>query len=414
MKPVAIIGMGMTLEDLTAKHLKIIETADILVGGKRLLDLFEESRARKKVIGKDIDGIVNFVKQEMKNSRVVVLASGDPMFFGIGRRLVNAVGNRNIRVFPNISSVAAAFARIKEPWDDVGVISLHGRKNASRLFKALEEENTLAVLTDPKNNPSWLAGRLLEKQFLNYKICVLEALGSSSEKIGWYTPTEAAGMKFRDPNMVVLKRGPIGTRDKTRLFLGAPDSWYDHHRGLITKSEIRTITLSKLRLSTDHVLWDLGAGSGSVAVEAGLLIKKGKIYAVEKDANRLAQIKNNRKRFGINNLTAIQAELPRGLEELPRPDRIFIGGGGRQLKSIMAAAAQYLKPEGVMVINTVLIPNVETARTTLEKLDFNTEVIQIQINRSWQMPWAERLEALNPVWVITGMRKSERGMRKHE
>ena len=414
MKPVAIIGMGMTLEDLTAKHLKIIETADILVGGKRLLDLFEESRARKKVIGKDIDGIVNFVKQEMKNSRVVVLASGDPMFFGIGRRLVNAVGNRNIRVFPNISSVAAAFARIKEPWDDVGVISLHGRKNASRLFKALEEENTLAVLTDPKNNPSWLAGRLLEKQFLNYKICVLETLGSSSEKIGWYTPTEAAGMKFRDPNMVVLKRGPIGTRDKTRLFLGAPDSWYDHHRGLITKSEIRTITLSKLRLSTDHVLWDLGAGSGSVAVEAGLLIKKGKIYAVEKDANRLAQIKNNRKRFGINNLTAIQAELPRGLEELPRPDRIFIGGGGRQLKSIMAAAAQYLKPEGVMVINTVLIPNVETARTTLEKLDFNTEVIQIQINRSWQMPWAERLEALNPVWIITGMRKSERGMRKHE
>ena len=149
-------------------------------------------------------------------------------------------------------------------------------------------------------------------------------------------------------------------------------------------------------------------------MEAGLLIKKGKIYAVEKDANRLAQIKNNRKRFGINNLTAIQAELPRGLEELPRPDRIFIGGGGRQLKSIMAAAAQYLKPEGVMVINTVLIPNVETARTTLEKLDFNTEVIQIQINRSWQMPWAERLEALNPVWVITGMRKSERGMRKHE
>jgi len=410
MKPVAIIGMGMTLEDLTARHLEIIHQADILVGGKRLLNHFKESRARKKVISKDIDGVVNFVKQEMKKKRVVVLASGDPMYFGIGRRLVNAVGDRNIRVFPNISSVAAAFARIKEPWDDVRVISLHGRKNEPRLFKALEEENTIAVFTDPKNNPAWLASRLLGNQFLNYKICVLESLGSVSEKIGWYTLSEAAGMEFTDPNMVVLKRGSIDPKDKTRLCLGAPDSWYDHHKGLITKSEIRAITLSKLRLATDHILWDLGAGSGSVATEAGLLIKKGKIFAVEKNADRLAQVTNNGKKFGIPNLTAIQAELPQGLEKLPRPDRIFIGGGGRQLKSIMTAAAQYLKPEGMMVINTVLIPNVETARATLEKLGFNTEIIQVQINRSRQMPWAERLEPLNPVWIITGIRKVECGM----
>jgi precorrin-6Y C5,15-methyltransferase (decarboxylating) len=294
----------------------------------------------------------------------------------------------------------------------VRVISLHGRKNEPRLFKALEEENTVAVFTDPKNNTAWLAGRLLENQCLNYKICVLEALGSASEKIGWYTLVEASGMEFTDPNMVVLKRGFSGTKDKRPLFLGAPDSWYDHHKGLITKSEIRAITLSKLRLETDHILWDLGAGSGSVAAEAGLLIKKGKIFAVEKQAERVAQIRTNKKRFGIGNLTAIQAELPQGLEELPRPDRVFIGGGGKQMKSIMTAAAQYLKPEGVMVINTVLIPNVETARATLEKLGFNTEIIQVQINRSRQMPWAERLEALNPVWIVTGIRKVECGMRK--
>jgi len=404
MKPVAIIGVGMTLGDLTAKHLEIIETADILVGGKRLLNLFSESRARKKIIGKDIDGVVNFVRQEMKKQKVVVLASGDPLFFGIGRRLVNAIGAKNTRVYPNISSVSAAFARIQEPWDDVRVISLHGRKNEGRLLKALEGENKLAVFTDPKNNPAWLAVRLLENQILNYKICVLEALGSSSEKVSWYTLAEAARMKFADPNMVVLKRSPIDTKAKERLLLGAPDNWFDHQKGLITKSEIRAITLSKLRLASDHILWDLGAGSGSVAVEAALLIKKGKIFAVEKNSERVTQIKNNKKIFGIGNLAAIQAELPQGLEELPRPDRVFIGGGGRRLKSIISAAAQYLKPEGVMVINTVLIPNVEAARATLEKLDFETEIIQVQINRSRQMPWAERLEALNPVWIISGFR----------
>ena len=407
MKPVTIIGIGMTLDDLTAKHLKIIEAADILVGGKRLLNLFKDSRAQKKVIGKDIDGVVKFVRQGMKKHKIVVIASGDPLFFGIGRRLVNAIGDRNIRIFPNISSVAAAFARIKEPWDDVRVISLHGRKNEPRLFKSLEEEDTIAVLTDPKNNPAWLAGRLLENQFLNYKICVLEALGSVSEKISWYTLTEAAGMEFTDPNMVVLQRSSIGTGKKERLVLGAPDSWYDHHKGLITKSEIRAITLSKLRLASEHILWDLGAGSGSVCMEASLIIKKGKIFAVEKNSERIEHIKNNKKRFGIGNLKSIQAELPQGLEKLPRPDRIFIGGGGKQLKSIISAAAQYLKPEGVMVINTVLIPNVEAARATLEKLDFNTEIIQVQINRSRQMPWAERLEAVNPVWIVTGIRKAE-------
>ena len=404
MKPVAIIGIGMTLEDLTARHLEMINQADILVGGKRLLNLFEESRARKKIIGKDIDGIVNFVKQEMKTKRVVVLASGDPMYFGIGRRLIDTIGARHTTVYPNISSVAAAFALIKEPWDDARVISLHGRKNYNRLLRALEEEHKIAVFTDPKNNPAWLASHLLENQFFNYKMCVLENLGDSSEKFGWYTLSEAAGLKFADPNMVILKRSPGGVKEKMPLFPGAPDSWYDHQKGLITKSEIRVISLSKLRLSTEHILWDLGAGSGSVSVEAALTIKKGNIFAVEKNPERVAQITNNRKKFGIRNLKVIQAELPDGLGELPQPDRVFIGGGGRQLKSIISAAAQYLKPVGMIVVNTVLIPNVETARAALENLDFNTEVIQVQINRSRPMPWADRLEALNPVWIISGFR----------
>jgi len=404
MTPVTIIGMGMTPEDLTARHLKIIDEADVLVGGKRLLNLFKESRARKKVIGKDIDGVINFVRQEMKNKKIVVLASGDPLFFGIGRRLIEAIGGNNTLIYPNISSVSAAFARLKEPWDDVRVISLHGRKNEGRLLQALEEENIIAVFTDPKNNPARLATRLLENQIINYKICVLESLGSSTEKVNWYTLTEAAGMKFTDPNMVVLKRSSISQEPKKPLYLGAPDNWYDHEKGLITKSEIRAITLSKLRLATGHVLWDLGAGSGSVAAEAALLIKKGMIIAVEKNPARITQIKNNKKRFGIGNLKVIQAELPLGLDQLPRPDRIFIGGGGKQLISIITAAAHCLKPEGVMVINTVLLSNVEAARETLEKLGFETGIIQAQISRSRPMPWALRLEALNPVWIITGFR----------
>jgi precorrin-6Y C5,15-methyltransferase (decarboxylating) len=407
MKPVRIIGMGMGPQDLTAKHLKLIEQADILVGGRRLLENFKDLRAQKKPIGKNIDGIIRFVKEKSKHRKIVVLASGDPLFFGIGARMANELGANHIRIYPNINSVAAAFARIKEPWNDARVISLHGRKNEEKLFSALEKEDKIAVFTDPRKNPAWLAARLIAKEFLNFKMCVLEALGSNSESFDWYPLPRAARMKFAEPNMVVLKRSPLESKPDKKLYLGAPDSWYDHRGGLITKAEIRAVTLSKLRLEPHHTLWDLGAGSGSISIEAALFIRKGKILAIEQNPLRIENIQNNKKQFNVRNLKVVPAKLPRGLSRLPRPDRIFIGGGGPELKAIITAGAKYLKPAGRMVINTVLIPNLQIAMTALSQLKFETEVIQVQINRSRQMPWAERLEAQNPVWIISGYRIAE-------
>ena len=399
--------MGMTPEDLTARHLKLISEADVLIGGKRLLDHFNASQAKKKPIGRNIDDVINYVKHQMKRKQIVVLASGDPMFFGIGKRIAQALGPQNILIYPNISTVSAAFARIKEPWGDVRVISLHGKQNEQLLYRALNKENRIAVYTDPKKNPSWLAARLLNKEFVNFKMCVLEQIGSASERMNWYTLREAAARTFTEPNLVVLKRSPIETDQTKNIQLGAPDGWYDHQEGLITKAEVRAITLSKLRLSTHHILWDLGSGSGSLAIEASLFVKKGKILAVEKNPQRIEQIKNNKKRFGVKNIKVIHDIAPGGLAKLPQPDRIFIGGGGKHLKDIIKAAVEYLKPQGIIVINTVLIPNLNVGITTLNQHRFETNVIQVQINYSQEMPWAERLEAQNPVWIIVGVRNAE-------
>jgi precorrin-6Y C5,15-methyltransferase (decarboxylating) len=222
----------------------------------------------------------------------------------------------------------------------------------------------------------------------------------------------AAGMKFAEPNMVVLKRSPRKIKSAYQIQPGAPDNRYDHPGGLITKSEIRAITLSKLRLAPGQTLWDLGAGSGSVSIEASLFIKKGKIFAVEKNPDRIENIQNNRKRFKVRNLKIIHAVLPAGLSRLARPDRIFIGGGGKDLKTIVTAAAKCLKPGGRIVINTVLIPNLQAVIAALGRLKFEAEVIQVQINRSRQMPWAERFEAQNPIWIISGYREAEGRRRK--
>jgi precorrin-6Y C5,15-methyltransferase (decarboxylating) len=407
MNPVNIIGMGMGPQDLTERHLKMIEQADALVGGKRLLDFFKDSKAQKKYIGKDIDAVVKFVLNKMKTHHVVVLASGDPLFFGIGATLTKALGTEKVIIHPNISTVSAAFSRIKEPWSDVRIISLHGQKNKRKLLNVLQKNDCVAVLTDPRQNPAWLSQLLLDKNFPDFQICVLENLGSASERYKWYTLRQAAAMQFATPNLAVLKRGAKYSEIKRQAHLGMPDGWFAHEAGMITKSEVRAVSLSKLQLFPNHTLWDLGAGSGAVSIEAAVILKKGRIFAIEKNSQRIEQIKTNQQRFKVQNLDIRQAVLPQGLDDLPAPDRVFIGGGGKELSSIIKASAAVLKANGIIVINTVLISSLEIAKKTLSQLGFESDVIQIQINHGSDMSWGQRFEAQNPVWIITGFRIAE-------
>ena len=404
MKPIDIIGMGLGPGDLTAGHLDIINQADVLIAGQRLLDFFDDLPVQKKRIDRNLNEVIEFILSRKDSQSIVVLASGDPLFFGIGPRIVNAVGSDNVRIYPNVSSVAAAFARIKEPWGKATVISLHGRQNEIKLINCLHKKELVTVFTDPKRNPAWLAQHLIEKGLLNVKICVLESLGTPSEQVNWYRPDQAAEMNFSDPNLVIIKREPMALDSSFQPFVGMPDDWFDHGEGLITKSEIRAVTLSKLRLQSEHIIWDLGAGSGSVAVEAALMAKNGQVFAVEKKIDRINQIKSNKARFGTDNLKIIQAELPDGLAALPPPDRIFIGGGGQKLAKIIQAATAVLKPTGIVVVNTVLLTSVSQALETLKELGLRTDMVQVQINRGREMPWGERLDAQNPVWIISGLK----------
>ncbi len=417
-KPVHIIGLGLSPGDLTAEHLKLIKSADILIGGQRLLDYFPDSTAEKKEIHKNIKEIMDFIRFKLDDSAcnplIVVLASGDPLFYGIGSLLVKKLGKNNVVVHANISSVAAAFAAIKEPWQDAAVISLHGRHPGQTFFDTIATRDKIAIFTDSTHHPAQIARDLVRAGHTGFDMCVLEQMGSPRERIGWYTIEEATGEKsdektFSDPNMVILKRRPESAVSPVLpLYTGMPESCFEHQKGLITKAEIRAVSLSRLQLhATDHVLWDLGAGSGSVSIEAARFITTGKIVAVEKHTERIKHIKANRQRFGIRNLDIVQAELPQGLALLPAPDRIFIGGGGPDIASIIHAAAGRLLPKGVMVINTVLLKTITTALEALKREGFETNVFQIQVSRGQDMPFSQRLEALNPVWIISGVKSDK-------
>lgn len=400
-RKVIVIGMGLSPDDLTPKHLEMIRRADILVAGRRHLAAFRDHPGIQKEIGRNIPELIDFIDQHFTTHQVVVLASGDPLLHGIGARIIASIGSDQVEIFPNVSSVAAAFARIREPWQDARIVSLHGKAAETSLLQTISTSRRVAVLTDPVRNPAWIGKLLCQHRRMDVQICVLEQLGTPAERLSWHGPGDIVDQTFSEPNIVVLKR-EAPPDALSALHLGMPDDAYNHERGLITKAEIRAVSLAKLRLLPHHVLWDLGAGSGSISIEASLLVPHGRIVSIEKNPERIRNIEENRLRHSVANMDIRQATLPGGLDELPAPDRIFIGGGGRNLEAIIRTAAGYLPPDGVMVLNTVLFDNLTTSLSVLKELGFLTETVQIQINRSREMPWSERFEALSPVWIITG------------
>lgn len=403
--PVTVIGIGMSPEDLTAIQMTAIRGADILIGGRRHLSCFEDLAAEKKMIDRDIPGLVSYIREKMRSRRIVVLASGDPLFHGIGATLARALDDEQLVIVPNVTSVATAFSRINIPWHDARMVSLHGRGKVDAALTAIKENAKVVVLTDPKHTPALVASGMCRFGLVDFRLCVFEQLGLPDERVAWYTPGEAADMTFSDPNLMICLADDPAAREADSLYLGMPDSRFEHQSGLITKSEVRAVTLAKLRLRPHHVMWDLGAGSGSVSIEASLFVRAGRVIAVEKHPDRVHQIQANQRRLRAFNVEIVQAVLPDGLANLPAPDRVFIGGGGRDLGQIIEWAESRLKPGGRMVVNTVLMDSMGRARETFRAIGFETEVVQIQVNASREMPGGQRLAAQNPVWIITGWKE---------
>lgn len=406
MKPIYVIGIGQGKEDLTSRQLEIIENADVLVGGKRLLNLFSGHKAQPLVIDRQIDRVIRRIKDLMVTRQVVVLASGDPLFYGIGATLLAHIDKQHIQILPNISCVAAAFAAIKVPWHDARIISLHGKSAEKFSFTDLSFENKAAFLTSPTKDPGFIARHLIRENVSGFWFCVLENIGyTRNRKITWYHSYEdVTADKFSHPNMVILLRDKgLPTNVSHETHPGMDDDLFQHAKGLITKSEIRSISLSKLKLvKKDHVLWDIGSGSGSVGIEAALAIPEGNVFAIEKNRHRTEDIIHNIKKFRCPNIQAVSQVFPDGVHTLPPPDRIFVGGGGKNLDTVLEAACDHLKKTGIIVINTVLIQNMERAFTFLENKQFSPAMVQIQVSRSQTMPFGTRLESLNPVWIISG------------
>ena len=393
-----VIGMGIKgSESLPESSLKIIARAGLLAGGRRHLVEFPGFKGVKVPVRADLAGvgrtIGNYLKGKNKNP-AVVLATGDPSLFGIADFLIKRFGKRSVRIVPNVSPVQEAFARIKENWNGARVLSVHGRGDGGNGLEALVREikglDRAAVFTDPVNTPVKIARALLEGSAgseSGYTVYVCEALGTKDEKIKKGTLdkiSRAPRGSYNPLNVMLLIRDKKpGRRAPHYPPFGIPDKEFSRTGGMITKEEVRVVALAKLRLGKDSTVWDIGSGSGSVAIEAARIASSGSVLAVEKAKKRVKDIEANRRKFAVANLDIIPGTAPGCLKggNLPAPDRVFIGGGGGGLPGILNYVSQRVKKGGIIVINAVSIDTLSTATAFFKRRAWKWDVVEVSIAR---------------------------------
>lgn len=403
---------------LSQAALTHLAQAQLVIGGTRTLELLAEHIA-PQAEQRDLTGVMSQVPEWIRAAldeglRVVVLATGDPLCHGIAAYLASRLCVEVIEVLPNVSTLQLACARLCLPWQDMKFASVHSRDAGEwvagaspshglyGLLRDLRQHDRLAVLTSPANSPDRIA-RMLVTEGLDkdWEMAVAERLCQPQERVvSGFSIEAATQMTFAELNVVLLWRTTL--RASPVLF-GLPDaSFAQRHpeKSLITKNEVRAVSLARLQLRQNSVVWDIGAGSGSVGLEAARLCTQGHVYAIEKNADDCANVLQNRRALGISNHSLVHGKAPDGLADWADPDAVFIGGSGGELAALIGLVLQRLRPGGWLVMNFVTLENMATAVEAVKTLAANWDVLQLQASRSQPILHMHRMAAENPVWIV--------------
>ncbi len=403
-----VIGVGNEgAESLTPRAQAIVEKAEVLVGGQRLLDFFPHVPAERVRIGAKIDEVLTEVVPRRGERRVVVLGTGDPNYFGITRALLRHVPAEDLEIVPNVSALQWAFAKAREPWDDAAFLTVHGRSMAG-LVDAVRGQRKVCMFTDERNTPAAIARALADAGLSGYEAILCEDLGGPAERVSRMSLTALAAYEAHPLNTLILL-GPEArpAQQPVAWTPGLPEEAFDHRKpklGLITKREVRVLSLSRMALRPDSVVWDIGAGSGSVSIEAARLAPDGRVFAVEKNAEDVEIVRSNVEKFCVPHVTVLHATAPERLDELPDPDAVFVGGSGGKLRVILSVVAARLKPHGRLVVNAITIETLHDTVAVFRELGLEHDAILVSVARSRPLLGMMSFEALNPVYIVTAWR----------
>ncbi|MTJ94266.1 MAG: precorrin-6y C5,15-methyltransferase (decarboxylating) subunit CbiE [Desulfovibrio sp.] len=430
-EPITVMGIDCArprgLAGLAEAQRQLAEQADVICAGRLLLEEFSglslagsettggESpattptiegttlKARLLPLSTPLEPLLTRLSQlRAAGERVLVLADGDPLLFGIGATLVRRLGSTAVRLLPAVSSLQQACARLSLPWHKVICLSLHGRDDLRPLNVACGKNAPLCILTDARMSPDVLARHLLDRGVDWFDAHIFERMGAADETVSHLSLADAASREFGPACTMVLV--PAAPARRPHLGLDADQLAVD--RGLITKKPVRAAALSLLRIEAGHVVWDLGSGSGAVALEASVLAHEGRVIAVERSAGRAMGIQENRRRFGAANVEVRLGQAPECLPGLPDPQRVFIGGGlsGDDGDDILGHVCLRLPVGGRVVVSCVLLDSFSLCRRFFEDMAWPVEILQISAAEGKTLGGDVHLSAMNPVFLLAAQK----------
>ncbi len=402
-RPVTLLGIGDDgCPSLTSRGMEAVASAQWLIGGERQLAFFPQFRGERLVIKDSLPLLIERISDLAAENNVCVLASGDPLFFGIGRMVVAKLGADQVDVIPHPSSVQWAFARLGMKWDDAVVFSLHGRSRDGFLTR-LKSCAKAAVLTDAGNTPAKIACWMQGAGELAWRAFVCENLCGMDERVRQFSIDElAATVDIASLNVLVLVRSDPRWRQPPVIPYLSENAFARRmpKKGLITKREVRVLSLAALALRPSSLVWDVGAGSGSVGIEAALLAPFGHIYLVEVDPEGVAICRENVAAHGVDNVMVIEGRAPEALAALPAPDAVFVGGSKGSMEEIIAVALERLSPGGRLVVNAITLENAAETYSALRSRSLTPEVTMLQVSRAEPLTHYMRYEAMNPIQIF--------------
>lgn len=394
---VTLIGMGSGQpENLTLQGLAALRQADLILGARRLLAVLPAGCTESRAAAYRPDEVAELLQTSGAENAVLVY-SGDTGFYSGASSMIEkleALGVR-ARVLPGLSSIQLLAAALGRPWQGWNLVSAHGR-TCDPVAECMQGRPTF-FLTGGSEDPATLCAQLAAEGFGDVQGVVGQCLGTPEEKLFRGSVKELAAGRFNSLSVLLVEAAEVLPRRAP----GLPDEAFERGDVPMTKQEVRAAVLAKLAVRPEDILWDVGAGTGSVSVELALAAPRGRVYAVECRPEGCALIKANREKFRTRNLVLVEGLAPAALSDLPAPDAVFIGGSKGSLAAIVDAALDK-NPDARICVSAIALETLSAAVAALTAKGRTVQVSQIAVSRAKAVGGLHLMMAQNPIYLITG------------
>lgn len=417
MAHLSIIGIGDDgLNAAPAAVRERIATAEVLLGDERALALLGETVTGRRVpLSGDVEQLATQV-EAIGDKPAALVVFGDPMFYGLARFLFERFGKDRFEVLPHVSSMQLAFARVMESWDEAYLTDL-ATHPLPAVIEKIRTAQKVGLFTNPDVGPADVATAMLERGIDYFTAYVCENLGARDERVTRAELKDIAAAEYRSLNVMILIRQPDAPdrpRDAIgRRLFGNPDDAFlqaKPKQGLLTPAEVRSIALSQMDIAPASLVWDVGAGSGSVSVEAAQIAREGAVYAIEMDPEDHGLIQENCDRFGVANVIPVLGKAPEAFDTLPDPDCVFLAGAGREVTRLTEAAFVRLRPGGRLVVNLISIDHIAQTREALTEAskaagyEPNLRVWMVNVSRGADQLERLSFDSLKPNFLLAAVK----------